>query len=224
MTLCQLASTWRGHDPPAGALIEQKVDGWRAVWMHNLEGLPRLFTRTGVLIEGTGHIQHRLEAMERAAGMPMVFDGEIQVGTTLQETKAWCELGHKQGGEAGTFYVFDCMSYDDWKAGGSDTPLIQRKMRLTGLWHAGEKLLSEDWDWRPGSRGRDADSHPVRVLPHAMAWERADIVRAAVHVWNSGGEGVMLKELDAPYQRNRSKTWLKVGRPWQDRLGWKEAP
>lgn len=220
--LCQLAGTWTGDHPPSGALIEQKLDGWRAIWTRNLEGLPRLFTRNGVLIEGVGHIQHRLEAMERAAGQPMVFDGEFQVGTTLDETKSWCERGYKQGGEAGTLYLFDCMSYEEWKAGGSDTSLIDRKTRLIGLWNSGEKLLSEDWDWRPGSRGKDADTHPVRVLPHEMAFERADVVRAAMRVWNWGGEGVVVKDQSSPYQRNRSGDWRKVGRPWQDKLGWKE--
>lgn len=223
MTITQLAREWDGKHPPAGAMLEEKRDGWRAIYLRGVEGIPRLFTRGGVTIEGTGHIRHRIALMERAAGERLVVDGEFQVGSTLRETKAWCEAGWKQGGEAGTFYAFDCLTQAEWKAGGSDVPLYQRKARLVELWHAAEALVRDEWDWRPGSRGSDQDSQPVRVLPHVHAFTRQEVVDLVAGIWSCGGEGAVIKDMTAPYRRNRSKDWMKVGRPWQQKLGWKEA-
>ncbi|MDS7278876.1 hypothetical protein NXG15_29670, partial [Klebsiella pneumoniae] len=91
------------------------------------------FTRQGRTIEGAGHILYRLSLMERAAGRPMVFDGEFQVGGSLAATKAWCEGGWRRGREAGTLHLFDCLPMADWRAGGDDTPLYARKARLQDL-------------------------------------------------------------------------------------------
>lgn len=67
---------------------EQKIDGWRALRFPGIDGKVRLWTRNGQTIEGAGHILHRLALMEQVAGEPMVFDGEFQLGGTLEATKA----------------------------------------------------------------------------------------------------------------------------------------
>lgn len=225
--LCQLAQSWRGGDPPAGALLEQKHDGWRAVWLRSILGENRLFTRRGQRIEGTGHIQHFLAAMERAAGCDMVFDGEFVVDDgspdTLASTKAWCERGWKAGGEAGKLYLFDGITRAEWDAGGGATPLIQRKGRLKELHAAAVADLEDDWTWRAGSRGNEAHLSAVELVSFEHVFTRECVIERASMIWDAGGEGVVIKDAGAPYRRYRSKDWLKVGRPWRDRIGWKEA-
>lgn len=216
--LCQLAGDWRGDHPPAGAMLEQKVDGFRAVYLRGVEGLPRLFTRGGCTIEGTGHIRHRIALMEKAAGERLVLDGEFQVGGTLKATKAWCERDWKQGGEAGTLFAFDLLTQAEWAAGGSDRPLQERKARLVELWHAAEAMVQDEWDWREGSFGADAEIQPVRVLPHVHVFTRDEVIDLAQGVWSTGGEGCVLKDMAAGYERKRNSNWLKVGRPWRERL------
>lgn len=206
-SLCQLAGTWKGDVPAGGLMCEEKRDGFRAVWLPDHTGRKRLFTRNGMAIEGVDHILHRLAQMERAAGAPVVVDGEFQVDGSLAATKAWCERGWKAGGEAGQLFAFDAMLLSDWRAGGSATPLYQRKKALVGLF---EESTGDAWEWRPGSHGRDDKLPPVVLVEDSWCFDAADVMAEARRVWAAGGEGLMLKDPCAPYQRNRSDAWLKV--------------
>lgn len=208
--LCQLAGDWRGTIPQGGTMAEPKIDGWRALYFAGIDGVKRLWTRNGLPIEGTGHIMHRLAQMEAKAGEPMVFDGEFQVNGNLADTKTWCERGWKFGGEAGVFHVFDCLTFAEWQAGGSDTPSYQRKARLAALWEAVEADPALSWEWRPGSRGRDEGAIPVVLMPDQWAFDAGDVIDMARRIWAEGGEGVMLKDPESPYRRNRNSAWLKV--------------
>lgn len=205
--LCQLAGDWRGIMPAEGIMAEQKIDGWRALRFPGIDGKVRLWTRNGLPIEGVGHILHRLERIERAAGEPMMFDGEFQVDGTLAATKHWCESGWKLGGEAGVFHLFDAMPLGAWQAGEDPTPLYQRKARLRDLFEA---TVEDDWDWRPGSRGRDEGAISVVWVDDQWLCDRRHVIQAVGEVWAAGGEGLMLKDPMSPYQRKRSSAWLKV--------------
>lgn len=205
--LCQLAKDWQGELPERGAMVEEKRDGWRALYLRDHTGTPRLFTRNGMLIQGVGHIVWHLAQLEKVAGRPMVFDGEFQVGWTLEATKAWAERGWKAGGEAGTYYAFDCLTLAEWERGGSDRPLIGRKNELSALFAGAEQ---DGWTWRPGSHGRDELSHPLELAQDSWAFDAGDVLDEARRVWARGGEGVMVKDAEAPYRRNRNGSWQKV--------------
>jgi ATP-dependent DNA ligase len=207
--LCQLAGTWdRRTVPDGGVMAELKVDGWRALRFPGIDRQNRLWTRGGHAIEGTGHILHRLALMERAAGEPMVFDGEFQVGGTLAATKAWCESGWKGGGEAGQLFAFDCLPLADWEAGRCDVPLIQRKARLVELL-AASYTLPDDWEWRQGRRGDEPDT-PIVVIADTWLETPADVLDEAGRVWAADREGLMLKRAESVYVRARSNDWMKV--------------
>lgn len=209
-SLCQLAGDWRGEVPAGGWMVEEKRDGWRCLYLTGIDGKPRLFTRQGHLIEGAGHIAYRLGLMERAAGEPMVFDGEFQVGGSLAATKHWCETGWKAGGEAGTLYLFDCLTMAEWRAGGSDTPLYARKARLQALARAVDEDEALSWEFRPGSRGDERWRTSCPILPDNWLSDAGDVLDEARRVWAAEGEGLMLKDAEAPYRRNRNTSWLKV--------------
>jgi len=224
--LCQLVGNWDGRTLPDGAVVEQKVDAWRALYIRDHEGRPGLWTRNGMPIEGVGHILHEIEAFERHAGEPLFIDGEFCVGDgpdTLASTKAWCERGWKGGGEAGTYHAFDAMPFADWQRGGTETPWIERKERLLALALAVKSCPDHAWTWRAGSRGRDDGAEPVRVVPHRDVWHVDDVLEAACEMWAANLEGVVIKSMWGGYQRKRSPEWQKVGRPWRDKLQWKRA-
>ena len=203
--LCALAGDWKGDLPPEGLPGEQKIDGFRALWIRDIIGKPGLWTRNGHPIEGIGHIAWRLAQLEQAAGEPMMFDGEFQVAETLATTKQWCEAGWRCGEEAGVLHLFDVMTLAEWRAGGTDRPWYERKARLIDLAGA----VVDDWDWRPGSRGRD-DPDCVRVVPDTWIFDAEHLRVEAERVWACGGEGLMLKDPMGGYRRKRSDAWQKV--------------
>lgn len=222
--LCQLVGTW-DRKLPAWCVGEQKIDAWRALYLRDHEGRPGLYTRNGYAIPGVDHILHEIAAFERHAGERLFLDGEFVVGDgpdTLASTKAWCERDHKLGGTAGTFYAFDCLPYDEWYRGGTDAPWYQRKARLEALAAAVAADEEHRWQWRPGSRGADA-GEPVRVVPHQDLWHIDDALCMAVEMWKANLEGIVIKDATAPYVRQRSNAWAKVGRPWQNKIRWRQA-
>lgn len=207
--LCQLAGGWKGDLPPGGAMCEQKHDGHRMMRFAGIDDITRLWSRNGMPIDGCGHIARRLALMERAAGEPLFIDGELVVAGTLAATKAWVERGWKGGGEAGTFHAFDVLSFRDWRNGGSDVPLYQRKKRLAELIEAAD-ALADDWEWAPGSRGRDEGSRPVVLVPDEWCETPGDVLALANRVWAENGEGLMVKDAMAGYSRKRSDAWQKI--------------
>lgn len=169
--LCQAASDWRGRMPPYGMMLEEKIDGVRALVFQGIDGITRMFTRKGYVVEGTGHILYFLSHMERLAGEPMVWDGEFQVDSSREATRHWVDQGWRLGREAGHYHLFDCLPWSDWKRGGDPTPLFRRKARLLELHSA---VLADDdlqWEFRPGSRGDDGWLRAVSVLPDTWAFD-----------------------------------------------------
>lgn len=191
-------------------MVELKHDGFRCLFTRGIDGKPGLWTRNGMPIQGCDHILHRLTMFEESAGGPLFIDGELVVDGTLAATKAWVERGHKLGGEAGVFHAFDMLPYPDWRAGGSPTPLYARKSALQHLSAQVETEAANRWEWRPGSRGRDDTAIPVRVVLDEWATDAADVLDLARRVWADNGEGVMVKDAEAPYCRTRNRSWLKV--------------
>lgn len=208
--LCQLARDWRGEVPAGGYALEQKIDGWRALYFRGWDGRPHLWTRGGHRVEGAGHIIHRLGMLEEAAGQHLFIDGEFQVDGTLAATKRWCESGWRAGGEAGLFHAFDVAPMAEWSRGGWDAPWHERKAWLRRLAGDAAQASARAWEWREGSRGRDKALPPVIVLNDDWACDVRQVLDAAERVWAAGGEGCMLKDAEAPYQRRRCDAWLKV--------------
>lgn len=208
--LCQLASDFRGRTLTAGMMAEEMIDGLRAMWFAGRDGKKRLWSRNGIPIEGTAHIQHHLDLMERRAGVPLFIDGEFQVDGTMAASKAWFERGHKFGGEAGVLHIFDVMTFKEWRAGQCEMPLYARKAWLEDLHRAVVEDPALSWEWRPGSRGRDEGATPVIPLPDEWVSGTADAMDMARRIWVRGGEGVVLKDAQAPYERGRNRHWLKL--------------
>lgn len=212
-SLCQLAGTWNGSAPANGGCIaEQKYDGFRALYFRDHEGKPTLWTRNGHPIEATGHILHKLAAMEAVAGESLFFDGEFQVDGCLSATKAHCERGYKTGIEAGTFYAFDVLTEREWRANDCDRPLIDRKAMLK---HISDESgnMDDGWEWRAGTRGKEPDAPTVEISDGEWCNDVGEIMDLANRVWVAGGEGLVLKDAESVYRRERSKTWMKVKTP-----------
>ncbi len=208
--LFMLFRHWNKRDvPDAGFMVDEKKDGWRAGYWRGRDGTARLWTKGGHEIYGVRHITHKLAIMARLAGEPIFLDGEFMVGNTLAATKSWCEAGHKFGGEAGTLYLFDCMPESDWRAGGCDAPLIERKARLQALHEAAEAEIALSWEWRAGTKGKEPDT-PTVIIPHDWTMSAAGVMMLAKQAWALGGEGCVVKDPQSVYRRGRNDGWSKV--------------
>lgn len=214
--LYQRVSDWRGDLPAGGALWEPKLDGYRMMRFRGIDGVTRLWSRNGHPIEGADHIAHRLGLMEQKAGLPLFFDGEFQVDGSLAATKAWAESGWRMGGERGHFYAFDVLTLDEWRAGGTSRRLIERKAMLAELLQAVADDPVMSWEWRPGSHGRDDGACPVTVMPDEWVCDATEALALTMRAWATGGEGGVVKNADAGYQRRLSPEWarIKPGGPW----------
>lgn len=205
--LCQLVPDWRGTLPEGGAMVEQKLDGWRCLSYRGIDGEHRLWSRNGVPLNGAEHIRQAVLAMEREAGerlfcdgevqvsRPMLVNGEIKLVGSLAKTKKWFEREWKwdDRATAGKLHLFDMLTLSEWQAGGGDVPLYARKKRLVELWQAA-----------------GLDPTVVEPVPDQWCCDAGEVLDMARGVWAAGGEGVVIKDVMAPYQRKRSPAWAKV--------------
>lgn len=223
MSLCQLASEYRGKLPFGGAMVETKHNGFRCLFLRDVRGTPGLWTRQGMPINGCEHILRQLKRVDAAAGEPQFIDGELIVEgvmneATLAATKRWVESGWRHGEDRGTFHAFDMLPDAEWRAGGSARPLYKRKEALAVAIGLAERERYS-WEWAEGTRGRDElDPSPVELVEDEWATDEGELLDLARRVWAIDGEGVVAKVADAPYRRLRSADWMKVKHAGQFKL------
>lgn len=207
-SLCQLAGNWGGK-ANRGDLIETKHDGWRFLWINE-----KPFTRNGTPYRGVKHIEKALSVLKKQFDCSMVFDGEFVVGSginTLAQTKAHQESGWKAGND-GVLHIFDALPLDEWKYAEGSMALRARKERLKGAFGG---IWNEPEAWELG--WTDGTNCPIRLVDHVDAANEYTVERVAKDVWARGGEGVVTKDANAPYRRNRNQTWLKLRRDISER-------
>jgi DNA ligase-1 len=125
----------------------------------------------------------------------MVFDGEV-IGNTFQELMRQARRKDNVQAEDSVFNIFDIIPINDFRRGYWNAQLSKRI-----------KMLE---DIRP-----IIDSMPnVELLPHIMvdldtAAGRDQLDRYAKDQVNAGFEGIMIKDVDAPYECKRNTFWMK---------------
>jgi DNA ligase-1 len=124
-----------------------------------------------------------------------VFDGEV-IGNTFQELMRQARRKTDVQAEDSVYNIFDIIPLADFDRGHWNEPLSNRIEIL-------EKI-------RP-----IVDTMPnVELLPHIMvdidtAAGKDQLERYAKDNVNAGFEGIMIKELEAPYICKRSTDWMK---------------
>lgn len=200
--LAQELGIWNGKAD--GVYCERKWDGWRLI---RFDGQCR--TRQGMPYRGIRHIERALDFLAEHFDEPMAFDGEFVVGEgpdTLAMTKAHQEQGWKAG-DAGRLYLFDAIPLARWEAGLDPTPLYKRKARLEAA-HAAMMANPLSWEFGWG----DGVECPLVLVESRWCDGPAEVEAMAREVWRQGGEGVVAKQYDAPYRRERNTDWRKLKR------------
>jgi DNA ligase-1 len=179
--LCQLLGEYKPDLHPRRAIVEEKFNGIRTLWLAGI-----MVTREGCDIEAAYHAQQELAELQSAYGRPMFFDMEYVAGTFEETLSAFRTA--KPG--KGVLHVFDAVPMEQWEAAGRTAPLMERKALLRDMQLGlGHKIAQ-----RVGYQ--NADEATVKL------WFDDIVAR--------GGEGVVVKDLSAAYFRGRTRTWLKL--------------
>ena len=178
--------------------IEIKLDGVRVLAVCR-SGKVELFSRNGKQFHNFPHIVTELEAVlaEKPAPYDCVLDGEV-MSANFQDLMKQVHRKDNVQSEDAVLHLFDFIPLEDFQKGVWDKPQTYRS-NLVKYW-----VLEN-----------------TSVLKHvqALEWEEVDLDtqegqdrfvalnKAAV---DGGYEGVMIKDVDAPYECKRTHAWLKA--------------
>jgi DNA ligase-1 len=167
--------------------VEPKLDGLRCVAVkHN--GEVTMFTRNGTVLETLPKIKSLLEA---APWDEFVLDGEV-MGADWNES-ASVVMSHKKFKDDSNmvFHVFDALHFSDWKDQESHTDLEDRVELVYEL----VKKIDDD---------------AVTQVPGRLVQNKEELLETYSAATNSGYEGIMVKDLVAPYLFKRSSNIRKM--------------
>jgi DNA ligase-1 len=209
---CQLATNSENRPEMVGTKrLEPKLDGVRVLMMvipsddGNVTVIS--FSRNGKQFENFTHIEEQIKqnftSLVRSIRNTwgggfingFVLDGEV-IGNSFQELMRQARRKENVQAEDSVFNVFDILPLEDFRR---------------GYWNAQlHKRIDILLDMRP-----TIDKMPnVELLPHIevnldIAEGRDQLNRYAKDMVNQGFEGIMIKELGAPYECKRNTFWMK---------------
>lgn len=170
--------------------VEPKLDGLRCIAVKN-NGVVTMHTRNGNVLESLPTIAKMLAA---APYDNIVLDGEAK-GVDWNESNSVMMSGKGKGSKDDTnmvYHVFDSLPLQDWVSQKTEIPLSHR---------IGETaLLLEQFP---------VDG-PIRHVPGETVQTEASLMKFYSIAMNGGHEGIMLKDLTAPYRFKRSEAILKM--------------
>ena len=197
---CQLAHDSANHEKKMTGKkqIEIKLDGVRVVTI--IQGNKvEMFSRNGKQFHNFGHIIEELEAVikDYPVPYPLVLDGEVMSANFQDLMKQLQRKETVQNSDA-VLHLFDTIPLGCFKNGVWDKPQSFRS-EITKHWVEDHKDVLEhvtalDWE----TVDLDSEEGNARFV---------ELNKAAV---DGGYEGVMIKDVDAPYECKRTHAWLKA--------------
>lgn len=199
---CQLAQDssdqpkkLRGH-----RRLEVKLDGVRVLAV--VQGMNvTLYSRNGKVFENFPQVAEFIEEHRKAfqyggrTGGRFVLDGEI-VGESFQKLMKQAHRKSDAQTDGMVYHVFDILPFDDFER---------------GYWNAQQHKRLE---WLDSAKSALPEDGCVRIMPgmdvDLNTAEGHDIMRRFAEASvEQGYEGIMIKDIDAPYQCKRTDSWMK---------------
>jgi DNA ligase-1 len=208
---CQLATSCDDRPEMKGnKRLEPKLDGVRALFVVTIEGNitgVACYSRNGKVFENFTHIEVQIvQQAEEIAGRlakhlgwnalnGFVLDGEV-IGKSFNDLMTQARRKSDVQATDSIFYAFDVLPLSEFREGHCNAQLDKRI-----------KALEE-------CRGVFGELDNVDLLPHLMvdldtAEGKDQFRRYANDQVVAGFEGIMIKELQAPYICKRSTDWMK---------------
>jgi len=178
--------------------IEIKLDGVRVITIIRGNKV-EMFSRNGKQFHNFGHIIEELEAVvaEYPVPYPLVLDGEVMSANFQDLMKQVHRKDNVEANDA-VLHLFDTIPLGCFQNGSWDKPQSFRS-EITKHWVEDHKDVLEhvqalDWE----EVDLDTPEGEARFV---------ELNKAAV---DGGYEGVMIKDIDAPYECKRTHAWLKA--------------
>ena len=197
---CSLAHDSANHEKKmvGKKQIEVKLDGVRVLTIIRGNKV-EMFSRNGKQFHNFDHIIEEIKEVlkDNQAPYDLVLDGEVMSANFQDLMKQIHRKETVQNSDA-VLHLFDICPLEDFKKGGWDKPQSFRSA-ATKAW---------------------VEKHSS-VLKHvqALEWEEVDLstpegnkrfVELNKTAVDGGYEGVMIKDIDAPYECKRTHAWLKA--------------
>lgn len=208
---CQLATSCDDRPEMRGTKrLEPKLDGVRALFLVKIDGAESsvtCYSRNGKVFENFTHIEVQIvqQAKEIAGRLAkyigtnaldgFVLDGEV-IGKSFNDLMKQARRKSDVQATDSVFYAFDVLPLSEFREGHCNAQLHKRIRALEEC------------------RGVFDTIDNVDLLPHLMvdldtAEGRDQFNRYAGDQVEAGFEGIMIKELQAPYECRRSTSWMK---------------
>ena len=167
--------------------VEAKLDGLRCIAVkHN--GEVSMFTRSGTLLETLPRIKATIEALPLDN---FVLDGEAMAASWEDSASVMMSSKSKKDDSDMRYHIFDCLPFSEWQSQKSDTPYFFRLVNLAttlGL----------------------PEGSPFRLVKSKTCVNETELREFYSECLDEGYEGVMLKDVKAPYRWKRSDAILKL--------------
>ena len=209
---CQLATNCENRPEMKGTKrLEPKLDGVRVLLIVTYSDFGDItttcYSRNGKVFMNFTHIEDQVgnnftklvRTIKDKYGSDFttgfVLDGEV-IGNTFQELMRQARRKENVQATDSVFNVFDIIGLDDFRRGFWNAQLHKRIMILEGMRHVIDDMPN------------------VELLPHIMvdldtAAGKDQFNRYCKDMVAQGFEGVMIKDVNAPYECKRNTFWMK---------------
>ena len=197
---CMLSHDSQNHESKVSGkkILQKKLDGVRCLTVVDYESRTvTQYTRNGKVLENFPHITKYLEDNLDNIARSYVIDGEM-MSSSFQDLMKQVHRKDNVQSQDSVLNVFDILPLHEFKQGKS---AMGQRRRLNFLKENFSKIFG--------------DSGCIEIVP----WIEVDLDSLVGEVefkdfnkkmLDEGYEGVMIKDVDAPYECKRSASWLKM--------------
>lgn len=200
---CQLAANSEGRPEMVGTKwLEPKLDGARVLLMVTEDNTATCYSRNGKVFDNFPHVEQQvldnvsaIRASLRTKG-GFVLDGEI-MGKSFQDLMRQAQRKENVQTQDTVFNVFDILPLEDFKRGFWNAQFHKRLAILTDLQPVFDKM-----------------PNVIRVDSQVVVDLGTESGRTTLHEYATamverGFEGIMIKDMEAPYECKRNTFWMK---------------
>jgi len=200
---CQLAANSEGRPEMVGTKwLEPKLDGARVLLIVSEGNTATCYSRNGKVFDNFQHVEQQvlsnvyaIRAYLKTKG-GFVLDGEI-MGKSFQDLMRQAQRKENVQTQDTVFNVFDILPLEDFKRGFWNAQLRKRLAILTDM--------QPVFDAMPNVTRVDSQI----VVDLSTEEGRTKLQDYATEMVTAGFEGIMIKDMEAPYECKRNTFWMK---------------